>query len=251
MPNIKLIALDLDNTLLTNDKQITDNTRYWLNKAREQGITITFSTGRGIQTIKHLWEQLELDSPMILVNGAEIWKSPGELLERHVLPADGIRELVKFAESHNARFWGYSMESLTQSKDWSEEKYQENWLKYRIRYDHIPTIDRLRDEVRSWGLYEVTQSHVVNMEISPLGINKGYGVKRVCDYLGITLDEVMAVGDSHNDLTMLEAAGLGVAMENALPAVKAIADFHTSSNEEEGVAKAIQRFVFGEKLEVV
>ena len=61
----------------------------------------------------------------------------------------------------------------------------------------------------------------------------------------------MAVGDSHNDLTMLEAAGLGVAMENALPDVKAIADFHTSSNEEEGVAKAIQRFVFGEKLEVV
>lgn len=250
MPNIALIALDLDNTLLTDDKQITKNTRYWLSKAREKGLIITFCTGRGIQTTQDFWEELGLDSPMVLVNGAEIWKRPGELLERHILPTDGVRELVSFAKAHGARFWGYSVESLTQGRDWSEAMYKQHWLKFGIRHNDLPTIDRLREEVRSWGRYEVTQSHAVNMEISCRGISKAYGITKVCEYLKIGLDQVMAVGDSHNDYAMLQAAGLGVAMANASPEIKAIADAHTASNEEEGVALAIQRFVFGEQLEV-
>lgn len=250
MSKIALLALDLDNTLLTDDKEITENTRYWLNKAREQGITIVFSTGRGIQTTQHLWEELELDIPMVLVNGAEIWKRPGELLERHVLPTAGVRDLVEFAKANEARFWGYSVESLTNNKAWSEACYEQHWLKFGIRHDHIPTIDRLREEVRSWGLYEVTQSHVVNMEISQPGISKAYGIKRVCEYLGIELSQVMAIGDSHNDYHMLKAAGLGVAMANASPEIKSIADAHTTSNEDEGVALAIQRFIFGKQAEV-
>lgn len=247
MSNIALIALDLDNTMLTNDKKISKATKFWITRAREAGLVVIFTTGRGIQTTQHLWEELELyDAPMVLVNGAEIWKKPGELMERHVLPTEGVRELVKFAEANGARFWGYSVESLTHSRDWSEEMYERNWLKFGIRHDDLATIDSLRAEVRSWGRYEVTQSHPVNMEISCLGISKAYGLKKVCEYLDIELSQVMAIGDSHNDYKMLQVAGLGVAMDNASAEIKSIADVHTDSNERDGVAKAIQRHVFQE-----
>jgi hypothetical protein len=250
MPNIALIALDLDNTMLTNDKQISAPTKYWINRAHKAGITVIFTTGRGIQTTQHLWEELELETPMVLVNGAEIWKRPGELMERHILASEDVRDLVKFAEANGARFWGYSVESLSHSRDWSEAMYEQSWLKFGIRHNDLEVINRLRDEVRSWGRFEVTQSHPVNMEISCPGISKAYGLKKVCEYLHIDLNQVMAVGDSHNDYKMLQAAGLGVAMANASPEIKAIADVHTASNEEDGVAKAIQRYVFQEQLGV-
>lgn len=247
MSKYKLIALDLDNTLLTDDKTITENTKYWLNRARNEGITIIFCTGRGIQRTEAFWEELNLETPMVLVNGAEIWEKPGKLMERHVLPELGVRELVDFADKHNSRYWGYSVQSLTHKRDWTEASFKEDWLKFGIRNDDIPTIDRLREEVRSWGSYEVTQSHAVNMEISPLGINKGYGLELVCKHLGITLDQVIAMGDSHNDSTMLKKAGLGVAMANASEEIKAMADVVTASNEDDGVAKAIEQYVFGEQ----
>ncbi len=246
MSKIALIALDLDNTLLTDDKKITETTHYWIRKAKQKGLTVIFCTGRGIQSTKHLWEELDLDTPMVLVNGGEIWQRPEELMERHILGSEDIRELVKFAKANGTKYWGYSVESWSNDQNWSEELYGHNWLKFGMRHDHLPTIQRLREEVRSWGIYEVTQSHEVNMEISPLGINKGYGLKKVCDYLGIGLDQVMAVGDSHNDLTMLQVAGLGVAMANASPEIKSIANAHTTSNEDDGVARAIRRYVFGE-----
>lgn len=246
MTDIKLIALDLDNTLLTNDKEINEVTRYWLMRARELGIIISFATGRGIQRTENFWQELKLASPMILVNGAEIWKKPGELLERNIIPEANVRELVRFAQENDARFWGYSVESLTHDRDWSEELYKERWLKFGIRHKDQPTIIRLREEVGSWNRYEVTTSHPTNMEISMPGINKAYGVKKVCEYLGITMDEVMAVGDSHNDLKMLQSVGIGVAMANATLDIKEAVNLHTSSNEESGVAKAIQRYIFNE-----
>lgn len=169
-------------------------------------------------------------------------------MERHVLPSEGVRELVKFAEANGARFWGYSVESLTHSRDWSEEMYERNWLKFGIRHDDLTTIDSLRAEVRSWGRYEVTQSHPVNMEISCLGISKAYGLKKVCEYLDIELSQVMAIGDSLNDYKMLESVGLSVAMANGMQEIKNVADVITATNDEDGVARAIEKYIFNEQL---
>ena len=77
MPRFKLLALDMDGTVLTDDKKITNTTKYWLNRAMEAGITVMFATGRGIQTAESYWLELGLDLPIVLVNGAEIWKRPG------------------------------------------------------------------------------------------------------------------------------------------------------------------------------
>src|SRR5699024_9567724 len=90
---------------------------------------------------------------------------------------------------------------------------------------------------------ELTNSMPYNVEINPAGVNKAAALEKVCDWMGITMNNVMAAGDSLNDIKMIEQAGTGVAMGNAQEAIKKVADYVTDSNNQDGVANAIQRFV--------
>ncbi|TMV43892.1 HAD family phosphatase [Paenibacillus mesophilus] len=243
MTAYKVLALDMDGTLLTDSKQITEETRRWLQLAEEAGVTVMFATGRGMQTAGSFWEELGLNSPMVLLNGAEIWEGPGRLYERAYISRDDIRRLYGLAVEAGASFWGYSVESLTSSKHWNEDMFDRDWMKFGIRHDDLEVMRKLREEVRSWGHLEVTRSADINMEISVRGISKASGIKKVCELLGITIDQVMAVGDHHNDMEMLRSAGLGIAMGNADEEVKRAADGVTDTNERDGVAKAIQKYL--------
>lgn len=245
MPNYKLLALDLDGTVLTDDKKITQETRKWIRKAVDEGVTVIFSTGRGIQTTEAIWDDLALDAPMVLVNGAEIWKGPGQLWERHFIKRDDIRWLHEQAMRAGAKFWGYSVESLTHKKDWTEEMFERDWLKFGMHHPDLEEIERLRELLKTRESIEITRSAPINIEISLKGISKETGVRRVCELLGITMDQVMAVGDNLNDQRLIRAAGLGVAMGNGDDELKQIADVVTETNEEDGVAKAIERYLLG------
>lgn len=244
MPKYKMVALDIDGTILTDDKQITQKTRYWIQEAVDAGVTVIFATGRGIQRTEELWDDLGLDGPMVMVNGAEIWKSRGELLERTFIGRDHIYELHRLAVENNARFWGYSVESLTNQSHWTDEMFERDWLKFGIRHDDLDTIKRMREEVRRWGNLEVTRSAPVNMEISAKGISKAYGVQKVCDLLQIPMEDVMAIGDDLNDSHLIKTVGLGVAMGNADETLKEAADKITDTNSHDGVAKAIEDNLF-------
>ncbi len=245
MANYRLLALDLDGTTLTEDKQITQNTRTWIRRAVEAGVTVIFSTGRGMQTAGQFWDDLRLEAPMVMLNGAEIWKGPGQLWERHFLKRDEVRRLHSIAVDADAGFWGYSVESLTGRNEWTIDMFERNWMKFGIHHDDLNVIAALREKVSAFGTLEVTRSAPINMEISNVGITKEAGVTRVCEILDIGMDQVMAIGDSHNDLHLIRAAGLGVAMGNAERELKLAADAVTDTNEQDGVAVAIQRFLFG------
>ncbi|MCJ7842749.1 Cof-type HAD-IIB family hydrolase [Lederbergia sp. NSJ-179] len=245
MPNYKLLALDLDGTVLTDDKKITAETRRWIRKAVDEGVTVIFSTGRGIQTAGAIWDDLAIDAPMVLVNGAEIWKGPGEVWERYFISREDIRWLYEQAMKADAEFWGYSVESLTHKRDWTDEMFDRDWLKFGMHHPDLNEIQKLRELLQKRKSIETTRSAPINIEISLKGISKETGVRRVCELLGITMDQVMAVGDNMNDWRLLQAAGLGVAMGNADDELKQIADVVTDSNEEDGVAKAIQRYLLG------
>ncbi|MEY9095872.1 Cof-type HAD-IIB family hydrolase [Paenibacillus sp. RC84] len=245
MSAYKLVALDLDGTTLTDDKRISEVNRIWIRRATEAGVTVIFSTGRGIQTAKSYWDELRLDVPMVLLNGAEIWKGPGRLWERHYLSRQQIRELHKLAVGAGAWYWGYSVESLTNREEWTEEMFDRDWMKFGMGHHDLPTIVGLREQVRQMGMLEVTRSADTNMEISALGVTKESGVRKVCGLLGIGMHEVMAIGDHHNDRMLIQAAGLGIAMGNAEAELKEAADAVTGTNSEDGVAQAIQQYIFG------
>ncbi|PAV31231.1 phosphoglycolate phosphatase [Virgibacillus profundi] len=245
----KLLALDLDGTLLTDDKKITLNTKETIYKAIESGVYVVFATGRGIQTANAFWKELGLNGPMVFVNGGEIWKGPGKLLKRNFIRKEDIKKLHQLAIDTNTWFWGYSAENLVHREEWTDEMFAQNWMKFGIRCENPTTLKEMWKTIESWRTLEVTQAAPINMEISLKGVTKETGIREVCKELEIDMGEVVAIGDSLNDLPLLRTAGLGVAMGNAVDAIKEAADVITDTNQNEGVAKAIEAYVIKNQVD--
>lgn len=240
----RLLAIDLDGTTLNDNKEITPATKYWVRKADENGVVVSIATGRGRQSAETFRKELALTSPMVYLNGAEIWKSPNNLLERHYLMTQDILKLHQLAIQTDSWFWGFTEDRFIRKSDWQDELVNGKWMKFGLLNDNLSLIKELKVQLERWGHLEITQSSDNNIEISTKGISKEYGIRKVCSLLNIELESVMAIGDSFNDLKLINSVGLGVAMENAADDVKNVADKITSSNEEDGVAKAICHYLF-------
>lgn len=244
MPTYKLIALDMDGTLLNEEKQISGENREAIFAALEAGVTVMMSTGRGVQSATPYIEELGLQTPIVAVNGSEVWKSPKELLQRVLLPLDEFKAMHKMAVELDTWYWAYAVEGIFNKDKWIEGSPDDiRWLKFGYYTEDEAKLAQLRQTLESWGTLEITNSHPCNLELNPKGISKASGIRAVCDMLGITMDEVIAMGDSENDLSMIREAGLGVAMGNAQDGVKAAADIVTVSNDEHGVAKVIREYI--------
>ncbi|NGP44974.1 HAD family phosphatase [Bacillaceae bacterium SIJ1] len=241
--NYRLVALDLDGTLLTDDKEITTETKRQIQHVHEQGVHVIFATGRGFQTAEKYWKELGLTGPMVLVNGGEIWEGAGNLHERHFIAQKDLQKLYELAVDADVWFWGYSVESVTGRDEWTADMLERGWMKFGISSKDLTVHKEIWDEVSQWPSVEITQSTPFNMEVTKKGVTKAAGVQRVCELLGIEMSEVMAVGDSPNDLSLMKQAGLSVAMDNAVDEIKAVAHVVTATNEEDGVAQAIAKYV--------
>ncbi|WP_223067633.1 Cof-type HAD-IIB family hydrolase [Paenibacillus caui] len=240
----RLLALDMDGTLLTDNHQISSETAKWIRKAAEAGVHVCLSTGRSYDEAAPFGEELGLDTPMITVNGSEVWKNPHELYHRELLGQELIAQMYRLSRDKKVWFWAYSVEGLYNEHNWYDGAIQEKqWLKFGYNVSD----DQLRHEVlmelQNIGGLEITNSTPWNIEVNPQGINKASGIRTVCGLLGIDMSETVAVGDSLNDLAAIQAAGLGVAMENAQLAVKENADYVTSSNNDDGIAEVIRKFI--------
>ncbi|MGG1600688.1 Cof-type HAD-IIB family hydrolase [Paenibacillus naphthalenovorans] len=244
MSRYKLIALDLDGTLLTDDKRISEENKAAIRLAEDAGITVMFATGRGVQNVEEYVRELALGSPQVTVNGSEVWKAPGKLLERHVVDPGLIRRMYKLAAYYDTWFWAYCVGDIYNKERWLPESEidAKQWMKFGFYTENEDSLAVIRQELASWNQLEITNSHPWNLELNPKGISKASGLKRVCELLGIHMSQVMAMGDSLNDAVMLQEVGLGVAMGNAQDEVKALADTVTLTNEENGVAQAIRQY---------
>ncbi|AKP76932.1 MULTISPECIES: Cof-type HAD-IIB family hydrolase [Priestia] len=238
----KLIALDMDGTLLNDQQEISEENRAAIAKAQEQGVHVVLSTGRSLLTCREYAQSLQLSSYLITVNGSEIWDESGQLVERKLIDASHIEKMWNLTQEHKLNFWAVTTDKVWRD-EFPEDIASQEWLKFG--YD-IPD-DALREEVLKQiaGIsdFEISNSSLTNLEINALGINKAKGIMTVCERLGISMDEVIAMGDSLNDMAMIEAAGCGIAMGNAQEAVKEAADWVTDTNVNNGVAKAISHWV--------
>ncbi len=118
------------------------------------------------------------------------------------------------------------------------------WLKFGFDTDAPPEIkEKINQTLSEWEDVEVSNSSLTNIEVNAVGVNKAAAIEKVCERIGITMDQVMTAGDSLNDIKMIELAGLGIAMGNAQEPVKKAADWVTASNDEDGVALAIEKWV--------
>jgi phosphoglycolate phosphatase (TIGR01487 family) len=242
MVEIKLVALDMDGTLLNNKGQISEGNREAIRAAKEMGIFVVLSTGRSLTTSREHADALELDSYLVTVNGSEIWDPNRELVERNLVKSEHIEWMWQLTQQYNTKFW-----AISTIRNWHNEMPEDihtlEWMKFGFNIKDDETRAIIFNELQAKGEFELSNSTLKNIEVNSAGINKAKGLGIVCSRLGIEMKNVMAVGDSLNDLAMIKAAGVGVAMGNAQELVKESADWVTATNEEDGVAKAIQEWV--------
>ncbi|CAM3849343.1 Cof-type HAD-IIB family hydrolase [Cohnella lubricantis] len=240
----RLLALDLDGTTLNDRSEISAVNEEWIRRASEAGVAVCISTGRGFQSALPFAEQLKLDTPMITVNGGEIWSRPHELHQRTTLAREKIERLHQIAQRYpDVWFWAYSTEGIYNKDRWVEDTYAQEWLKFGYYTEDEEALGRILAEIREWEGLELSNSSPYNIEVNAQGVSKAAAIAEVCRLLGCSMTEAVAVGDSLNDLAAIKAVGLGVAMGNAQEEVKAAADVVTGGNLEDGVAQVIQQYV--------
>lgn len=259
---VKLIAVDMDDTVLNNKLEMTDYTRKVIKKAVRQGVHVTFATGRMYCSCRRFADELALDVPLITYNGALIKQAKSAAVLYHQpVPLAAAREIVRWSERAgqylqiyvndtlyvrelNDLALGYGRRARAEvcavgrlSQFLTQEPTK---MLIITEQDQIAGIEQ---ELR--GLYgeavHLTRSKPTYLEILHPQVSKGQALSFLADSLDIRREEVMAIGDGDNDLEMLAYAGVSVAMGNAHPHVQARADFVTGTNEEDGAAKAIER----------
>lgn len=267
--SIKLVAIDLDDTLLDSGLKISEKCNEAINQVRERGVLVTLATGRMFRSALPYASELKMDIPLITYQGALVKNSLSrEILYYKPVPRDRGTEIMEFFKSAGVHFQSYFGDQLCMEALSPEGRYyaalaginplivedliaasreQEALKILAVCYDEN-LILRMESELkRSYGeSLNITRSKPIFLEVMNDEANKGEALKVVADHYDIKREEVLALGDSYNDLAMIEWAGTGVAMGNARDAVKQAADFVTLSNEEEGVAEALHRFILNQ-----
>jgi cof-like hydrolase len=268
---IKLIAVDMDGTLLNNEKHIAEAQREALKKAASAGIKVVLCTGRPLFGVLPLYKELDLSSNegyAILNNGCEIRKTENWTLVRSFeLTGKEIFYLHSLVKDYDIDF------TLSDDKHYFCVGKKPN--KYTVRDGelvYVPITEITLEEAMSGKyrmfkamyvgdmdeltkfqenlpadinkFYSICRSQKIILEAMPVGADKGQTLKFLVEQLGIERSEVMAIGDGNNDVEMLEYAGIGVAMANGTEAAKNSAKYITDTNENDGVAKVIYKYVF-------
>ncbi|WP_284139235.1 MULTISPECIES: Cof-type HAD-IIB family hydrolase [unclassified Virgibacillus] len=242
MGQIKLIALDMDGTLLNKDDMITDYTREVLSQAMDKGVHVVLSTGRWLESCYPYAEALGLTSYLVTSNGGQIWTVKKELIEEHLLETAKLEKMYHLGKEIGLDMWMVSTKGVYRDR-LPDDYLEQDWLKLGCDTFDKQKLEEMMKELSYIDGLELTNSLPTNVEVNPKGVNKANALKTVCEKIGITMDNVFAAGDSLNDIKMIQQAGIGVAMGNAQEAIKKAADFVTDTNNNDGVAKAVKRFV--------
>ncbi len=269
MANYKLLVLDLDGTLVTGKKDITQYTVDVLRQAQQQGVRVVLASGRPTHGIMPMARQLEIASYggfiMSFNGGMIIDAASGEVVYQATLPAEVIAPLYEMSSEAGAVISTYRDEFVICEQP--DDKYMSIEISLTRMTacpveSFVDAVDfaatkclAVGDPERLIGLREQVMerfSHCMNafrsepffLELVPKGIDKALSLSRLLDHLKLSRDEVVAIGDGFNDLSMIEFAGLGVAMANAQEQVRQAANYITPlSNDEDGVADFIHKFM--------
>lgn len=267
----KMIVLDLDGTLTNNKKEITPRTKEALMKAQAKGVKIVLASGRPTYGIMPLAEELELKKNggfILAFNGGKIIDCSDcrtifeQKLDETLVPL--LYHAAKEAGMQILTYQGEGIAATDKNDKYVQEEARINKMpveeyddflqqlvypvnKCLIVGDPAPLHQleiKLKKELE--GRMDVYRSADYFLECVPLGIDKARSLDRLIITLGITKEEVIACGDGYNDLSMINFSGLGVAMSNAADDIKAQADYVTLSNEEDGIAHVVDKFILSE-----
>ncbi|MGI6308158.1 MAG: Cof-type HAD-IIB family hydrolase [Dethiobacteria bacterium] len=265
----KLLALDLDETLLNTEHKISPRNAAALRRAVERGMMVTIATGRMFSSTLPYARELQIDLPLITYHGALIKRAGGEVLRHSPLPFARALEILRLGAEEGLHLQMYLDDRLyTQEENEYTRYYQQIASVPLIKVGDLPDflaedkreptkltiinmeqrrlleIQRLLQERYGTDLF-VLQSRSHFLEITTAEATKGQALRFLGEKEGITPQEMVAIGDSYNDVDMLKFAGLGVAVANAPQDVQAAADVIARPNTEDGVAVFIEEYLLG------
>lgn len=260
----KLIAIDLDGTLLTDDLMISPNTVRAIQQAVEVGTIVTIATGRMFASAKQFAEQLEINVPLITYQGAIIQDVAGnEVIYERLISPEIAQKLVEISIDQKLHLQVYQDDILYGPS--ANEKLVSYAEGVKVPYTVEPDLFKLAEKGFTKALFievpeilSVLQEELVALfgerahiakskenflEITHPEANKGLALLHLAETLGIDQSETIGIGDNHNDKELIMTAGLGVAMGNAVQEIKDIADYVSLMNNEDGVSHVIEKFV--------
>lgn len=263
----KLIALDMDGTLLNDEKKISTANCEAIKLARENGVKVVLASGRPLVGFRKYLDQLDLISKedyAVAFNGALVQSSEGgEIVSKATLNLDDYKYLYELSKELKVNIHALTETTVISPVDskYTRLEAKMNGISSEIAdvYD-VPSdttvvkvmfvdepeiieeiMNKIPEEVSD--KYTIVRSAPFYLEFLHKSVNKGAGVAALAEMLNIKQEEVICIGDAGNDIHMIKYAGLGVAMGNAFPEVKRIASFITKTNEKDGVAHVINKFI--------
>jgi len=275
----KMLVSDMDYTLLNKEKTVSEKNREAIRKAIEKGVHIVVATGRIYTSARVYAKLLGVCTPIIASNGAiireAVFNNPMDTektIYRNILPMEAVNEMIRLSHKYGIFSHFFTDDTIYAEKlvnvsmrytEWNKFLGVEDQVKIKIVEDvekavaedkvqilkavavdrDSEKIQRLRDSIVETGIVSVTQSMKDNLEVMNQGVTKGNAVKMLAEMYGIKREEIIAIGDNENDISMIEYAGMGIAMGNAEESLKSVANHITGDYQEDGVAEAIKRFI--------
>lgn len=262
----KMLVLDMDDTLLSDEHLISDKNKEMILKAQEKGVYVVLASGRPTPAMTNYAKDLSLDtfgSYIVAYNGGEIVDmKTNEVLFEQSISKEHIHELYDFSVANNVHILAYHDGAIITE---SESKYID--LEAYLTGMPLRKVDSFKETINQPSVKcimleepeylatvstklkaqinhkSITTSKPFFLEIMQLGIDKAASLARLAQRLGIDAQEIIAVGNAHNDLTMIEYAGLGVWVDNVTPEIRHKADVIVASNNNDGVAEVIERYI--------
>lgn len=261
---IKLVVTDIDGTIYTPEKGITNEVKHCIKNLTQKGVHVAIATGRTYGSAKWIADNVGIECPLICYQGGLVKTYEGNIIDVKYLNEKIAREIIEDFRKRNIHLNVYIEDKLyvEEDDDYIKDYIGDKGIDYykvdsfdeldfsklnkmlAINYDS-KFIDELIDELqKKYPQIYVVKSFAYFCEIANKEATKGNAIKILADLYGITTDEVLAIGDNNNDIEMVETAGVGVAMGNGTEEIKKKADFVTDNVEHNGFVKAIDKFVW-------
>lgn len=278
MEQYKLIAFDMDGTLLNSQKKITDKTCEAIQKAIDAGIIVILNTGRCVAELEEYMDVLKNIQYINSTSGALVYdrKSDKDIYSS-ALDVDTVKAILDIVSSKDVMIDFLTRESIVQRdkiekmEQYRMEVYRDMFERVTVKWEDICgqylekpfpvaklNIYHTSEEARNYTRQrikelqlgvEMVNAETTSLEISAKGIDKGIGLEKLCQYLNISLSQTIVVGDADNDIGAMKKAGLAVAMGNANERIKELADVMVADNDHDGCREVIEKYIFAKDIE--